>query len=114
MYNNKNSQDQIIRKEKSSNLIINWVNYYVKKEQENAIGITLIYIIVGSGIASITGALAVKNPISMPILITAALLSMGTNVSVLSQRTFKTSTWFFFISILINSLLLIYQIIIKD
>ena len=62
MYNNKNSQDQIIRKEKSSNLIINWVNYYVKKEQENAIGITLIYIIVGSGIASITGALAVKNP----------------------------------------------------
>ncbi len=85
-----------------------------RKNKKMQLGITLIYIIVGSGIASITGALALKNPISMPILITAALLSMGTNVSVLSQRTFKTSTWFFFISIVINSLLLIYQIIIID
>ena len=112
MNNKINLQDSINRKEKSSIAFINWVNYYLEKEQENAMGITLIYIMIGSGLASITGALAVKNPISMPILITLAVLAMGTNVTVLSQRTFKISTWFFIISIFVNVFLLIYQIII--
>ncbi|WOC40359.1 hypothetical protein [Polaribacter sp. HL-MS24] len=89
---------------------INCVNTYVEKEKENSIGISLFYIMVGSGIASITAALAVEGDVSMPILITAAVLSMGTNVCVLGQLPFKISTWSFIVSVIVNVFLLVYQI----
>lgn len=89
--------------------IINKINKIIKREEKNAIGITLMYVMVGSGIASLTAALAVNGAVSVAILILSASLAMGTNAAVLSQQTFKTSSWFFIVNVVINSALLIYQ-----
>lgn len=97
-------------KKTSKLAFINWVNSYIEREKENSIGISIVYIIVGSGIASITAALASYGAVSMPILITAAVLSMGTNVCVLGQLPFKISTWSFIVSVIVNVFLLVYQI----
>jgi hypothetical protein len=101
-------------KKKSSLSIINWINTSIEQEEENKIGISFIYVMVGSGVASITAALAVYGSVSMPILITASILTMGTNVAVISQQTFKFSTWLFIVSLLINTFLLFYQIFTKS
>lgn len=90
--------------------IINWVNSIIEKEQKNSLGICVLYVMVGSGIASLTAALAVYESVSIPILIISSCLAMGTNASVLSQQTFKISSWLFIISAIINTTLLIYQI----
>ena len=91
--------------------LIKWVNKSIVREQNNAIGITLIYVMVGSGIASLTAALSVYGTVSLPILLTTACLAMGTNAAVLSQQPFKFSTWFFIVSVTINTALLGYQIV---
>ena len=104
--------DTFKNKKKINSSIINWINRIIKREQKNSLGISLVYVMVGSGVASLTAALSVNGTVSMPILITSACLAMGTNASVLSQQTFKTSSWFFIINITINTFLLIYQVII--
>ena len=91
--------------------LINWINKSIEREQKNAIGISLIYVMVGSGIASLTAALSVNGTVSLPIIITTACLAMGTNAAVLSQQPFKLSTWFFIVSVTINTVLLGYQIV---
>lgn len=98
--------------QKSSHLsIVNWVNMMIEQEQHNSLGITLIYIMAGSGVASITAAFSVNETVSIPILMIAACLAMGTNAAVLSQQSFKVSSWFFIVSITINTVLLFYQLI---
>lgn len=91
--------------------IINWVNSIIEREQKNNLGICVFYVMVGSGVASLTAAFAVYGSVSVPILIISSCLAMGTNASVLSQQTFKISSWFFLVSIIINTALLIYQLI---
>lgn len=88
--------------------LINWVNNIIKREEKNSLGITLMYVMVGTGVASLTAALSVSNNIL--ILMITTCLAMGTNASILSQQKFKISSWLFIISILINTGLLIYQI----
>lgn len=88
------------------------VNEYVEKEKTNALGITLVYIMVGTGIGSLTAALSVHNSVNLLILMTSASLAMATNAAALSQQPFKITTWFFIINVLINTALLIYQLII--
>lgn len=92
--------------------LIAYINKVIAREQKNALGITLVYIMVGTGIASITAALSVHEGVSLPILMTSASLAMGTNAAALSQQPFKTTTWFFIVNVAVNSVLLIYQLII--
>ncbi len=87
-----------------------WVNQFISREKTNAIGITLGYIMAGSGVGSITAALSIHNVINMPILMTSISLAMATNCVVLSQQSFKITTWVFIVSIIVNSLLLIFQL----
>lgn len=98
-------------KKKFNFSIINWVNSIVEREQKNSLGICVLYVMVGSGIASLTAAFSVYGSVSVPILIISSCLAMGTNASVLSQQTFKISSWLFIISATINTVLLIYQIV---
>jgi predicted nucleic acid binding AN1-type Zn finger protein len=87
-----------------------WVHNFVEKEKTNALGITLIYIMVGTGIGSLTAALSVHNTVNVFILMLSVSLAMTTNAAVLSQQSFKTTTWLFIISIIANIIMLIYQI----
>jgi hypothetical protein len=97
-------------KKNNSFSLISWVNNFAKREKTNALGITVMYIMVGSGIASLTAALSVYDGVSIPILIISSFLAMGTNAAVISQQTFKFSTWFFIVNVVINTALLFYQI----
>lgn len=87
-----------------------WVNEFIEREKTNALGITLAYIMIGTGIGSITAALSVHNSVNLFILMTATSLAMATNASAISQQPFKTTTWLFIINVLINTAMLIYQL----
>ena len=90
---------------------ITWINDFIKREETNALGITLAYIMIGTGIGSITAALSVHNTVNLFILMTSASLAMATNASALSQQPFKTTTWLFIVNVIVNTALLIYQLI---
>lgn len=87
-----------------------WVNDFIEKEKTNSLGITLAYIMIGTGVGSITAALSVHNTVNIFILMTSVSLAMATNAAVISQQSFKLTTWLFIISIKVNALFLIYQI----
>lgn len=89
---------------------IQLVNNFVEKEKINSLGITLAYIMLGTGIGSITAALSLYNGVNLFILMTVVSLTMATNAAVLSQQPFKLSTWLFIINVKVNVLFLIYQI----
>ena len=97
-------------KQNNSLSLINWVNDFAQKEKTNALGITVMYIMVGSGIASLTAALSVYDGVSIPILIISSFLAMGNNAAIISQQTFKFSTWFFIVNVVVNTALLFYQV----
>ena len=101
---------RIIEKRKDTFNLVKWINAKIEKEKENAIGISIAFIMVGTGLASITAALAVHRELSLPILMTVAILAMATNSAVISQQPLKTTAWLFMISMVINILLLCYQI----
>lgn len=101
----------IRHKEQKHFNIFQYVNRIIKREKTNAIGISIMLIMVGTGIASITAALAVNGEVSLPILMTSTLFAMGANATAISQQPFKTVVWAFVLNIAINSLLLIYQVI---
>jgi len=90
--------------------LVKRVNAKIEKEKENAIGISIAYVMIGSALASITAALAVHKELSLPILMTVTIFAMATNAAVISQQPLKTTTWLFMISIVVNMLLLFYQI----
>ena len=90
---------------------INWINQFIEKEKTNALAITLTYIMLGTGIGSITAALSIHNTVNLFILMTSTSLAMATLASVLSLQPFKTSTWIFITNVLINTGLLVYQLI---
>ena len=109
--NNQATITNTFESSKSLNFsIINWVNSIIEREQKNSLGICVLYVMVGSGIASLTAAFSVYESVSIPILIISSCLAMGTNASVLSQQTFKISSWLFIVSSIINIALLIFQI----
>ncbi|CAM1365096.1 conserved protein of unknown function [Tenacibaculum soleae] len=76
------------------------INHKIAQEKENAFGISLILLMVSSMIASFSAALAIT-----------CISAMGANAVAISQRSLKTVVWSFFTAILINVLLIIYQII---
>jgi hypothetical protein len=86
------------------------INQRVEQERKNSIGISVALLMFSTGIASINAAMAVQGKISMVILMTSIVLAMATAVLAISQLSFKAITWFFIASVLINSILLIYQI----
>lgn len=111
MSNTSTITGNLNEKKESHSSIISWINSIIDREQKNEIGITVMYVMVGSGIASLTAALSLTDGISIPILIISSCLAMGTNASILSQQKFRISSWFFIISVLINTVLLVAQIV---
>ena len=101
-----------IENRKSFNLnIIDRINSLIEKEKDNAIGISIALVMFGTGLASLTAALALYEGVSIFILMTATILAMSTNVAAISQQPLKTLVWMFIINISVNAFLLIYQII---
>ncbi|WP_299053000.1 hypothetical protein [uncultured Polaribacter sp.] len=98
-------------RKKSSYSIFSYINNKIILEKENAIGITIILIMVGTMIASLTAAMAVQSNFSLPILMAATITAMAANVTAISQQSFQTIVWVFLANIFINSSLLVYQII---
>ncbi len=98
-------------KSSSDFILISKVNNWITAEQNNQMGISLIFIIVGSMVASISAALAIHGEISYLPLIYACISTMGTNVIAISQRPFKARVWAFLISILGNILFIIYLLL---
>ncbi len=90
--------------------LVKWINAKIEKEKENAIGISIAFVMIGTGLASITAALAVHKELSLPILMTVTILAMATNAAVISQQPLKRTAWLFMISIVVNILLLFYQV----
>jgi hypothetical protein len=101
----------LIQKENTRFTLTGYINRKIKQEKVNAIGITIMLIMFGTGIASLTAAFAVNGEVSLPILMTSTLLAMGANAIAISQQPFKIIVWAFIVNILINSLLLAYQVI---
>ena len=91
--------------------LIKYVNAKIEKEIENAIGVSIAFVMIGTGLASITAALAVHRELSLPVLMMATILAMATNAAVISQQPLKTTAWLFLVSIVVNIILLVYQII---
>ncbi|MEQ6122815.1 hypothetical protein AAON49_01275 [Pseudotenacibaculum sp. MALMAid0570] len=86
------------------------INLLIEKEKTNSIGISIALIMFGTGIASITAALAVDKSFFI-VLMLATILAMGSNVMAISQRSFKTVVWSFIINILVNVALIIYLLV---
>lgn len=91
--------------------LLNFINKKIEREKENAIGISIALIMLGTGIASLSAALSVHKEVSMIILMTTTTLAMGANVTILSQQSFKVIVWAFLINIIVNSFLIIYQLL---
>lgn len=87
------------------------LNSWIAAEEKNAMGISIILIMVGTMIASISAALAVHKEIALLPLIFTCISAMGANAIVISQRSFKTIVWAFIINILGNIFLIAYQLI---
>lgn len=87
------------------------LNDWIAAEEKNAMGISIILLILGTMIASISAALAVHKEIAILPLIFTCISAMGANAIVISQRSFKTIIWAFIINILGNILLIAYQLI---
>ena len=100
--------NQVVKSKSFSFNFIEKINNIILKEKANSIGISIALIMLGTGIASITAALAVTN--SFFILMVATILAMGANVTAISQRKFKTIVWAFTINISVNLLLILYLI----
>lgn len=90
--------------------IIQRINQRVEKEKANTIGISIALLMFGAGVASINAAMAVQGQVSIFILMTAIILAMTTAVLSISQQPLKSIVWSFIISILINTIMLFYQI----
>ncbi|CAM1347487.1 hypothetical protein [Tenacibaculum crassostreae] len=88
--------------------LITAINNKIKAHESNAIGISVILIMVGTMIASITAALAAHEKINMFFLMFACISAMGANAAAISQRSFKTVVWAFIINIIGNILSIIY------
>ena len=101
---------QITEKRVHTFNLIKSINAKIEEEKENAIGISIAFVMVGTGLASITAALAVYKELSLPILMAVTILAMATNAAVISQQPLKTTAWLFVTSMVINILLLIYQV----
>ncbi|CAL2103171.1 conserved membrane protein of unknown function [Tenacibaculum sp. 190130A14a] len=97
-------------KEKSSFNIINLINKRIDQEKENAIGLAVVFIMVGTMIASISAALAIHGKINLFALVFSCITAMGANATAISQQPFKTIVWAFIINIIGNILLIIYQL----
>ncbi len=91
--------------------LITRINQKIEQEKDNAIGITIALIMFGTGIASLTAAMAVNGDVSMVILLCATICAMSANAIAISQQPFKIVFWAFVINIFVNSFLLLYQII---
>lgn len=90
--------------------IIQRINQKLEKEKDNTIGISIALVMFSTGIASLNAAMAVQGEISMFILMTAIILAMSTAVLSISQQPIKTIAWSFIISVIINVVMLSYQI----
>lgn len=90
--------------------LINTINKKIEEEKQNAFGISIIIITVGTMIASINAAFALHGNVSYFILAMSLILCTTTNVSAISQQPFKVVAWSFIINVLVNSFLIIYQI----
>ncbi|WP_299162418.1 hypothetical protein [uncultured Tenacibaculum sp.] len=91
--------------------LISIINKKIAQEKENAIGISVILIMIGTMIASFSAALAVHGEVNILPLAFTCISAMGANAIAISQRAFKTVAWAFIINILGNILLIIYQLI---
>lgn len=93
--------------------IIHNINQRIEQEKQNKIGISIAMIMFSTGIASLSAAMAVHGEVSMFILMTAIILTVGTAVLSISQQSLKIIAWSFIASVIINTIMLFYQIIVS-
>lgn len=110
MITTDNTAIQNITYTKSTN-IIDLINNKIKAEQENAFGITVLFIMISTMIASATAALAIHHQFSFVYLALALVTAMGTNATAFSQSPFKYVAWAGVISITTNIVLILMQLI---
>ncbi|SNR16100.1 hypothetical protein [Tenacibaculum jejuense] len=91
--------------------IIDLINHKIKVEQENAFGITVLFIMISTMISSATAALAIHHQFSFMYLALALVTAMGTNATAFSQSPFKYVAWAGIISITTNIVLILMQLI---
>ncbi|WP_408039714.1 hypothetical protein [Tenacibaculum amylolyticum] len=91
--------------------VFDLINNKIQKEQENSLGITILLIMVSTMIASVSVGLAIHGEISVGILIFSAVTAMGTNATAFGQGPFKYIVWAAIISIIGNTILSLYQIL---
>lgn len=89
---------------------ISIINKKIAEEKENAFGISIILITVGTMIASINAAFALDGEVAYFILASSLILTTITNVAAISQQPFKIMVWSFIINVLVSIILIIYQI----
>lgn len=101
----------LTQEKRESKSIFALINQFINKEKRNSVGICAFYMTVGTAIASITVGFSVFGNLNLFVYMTAITLAMLTNVSALSLQSFKTTTWLFISSVVINVMLLSYQLI---
>ncbi|WP_143569775.1 hypothetical protein [Tenacibaculum agarivorans] len=89
--------------------IISFINDKIKKAEKNSIGITVLIVMISTMIASVSAGLAIHNQISYFIVAFTLVTAMGTNAAAFSQSGFKYVAWAGLLSIVGNTLLIIYQ-----
>ncbi|MGK0414860.1 MAG: hypothetical protein ACJA1B_003089 [Polaribacter sp.] len=87
------------------------MNRKIEADKNNEIGVPILLIMYNTGISSLTAGLSLYINVSYVILAISIILAMSTLVAVLDVMKFKFIVWFCLISILINIILFIYQII---
>ncbi|UAM99562.1 hypothetical protein K8354_07085 [Polaribacter litorisediminis] len=99
-------------KHKTSFHLVDFINRKIEADKHNEIGVPILLIMYNTGIASLTAGLSLYINISYIILAISIITAMSALVAVLNLMKFKFIVWFCLISISINIILLIYQIII--
>jgi len=97
-------------KEKSTSIqSSNFINRWIKKNEVNYFGLSALFLGVGTGFASIPVAISIHLELFILAMISVVFAMTGL-VTIISQQSFKTITWTFLVSALVNAILCVYLI----
>ncbi len=96
--------------EKSTNVnSSNFINRWIQKNEVNYFGLSALFLGVGTGFASIPVAISIHFEFFVLAMISVVFAMTGL-VTIISQQSFKTITWTFLVSALVNTILCLYLI----